>query len=80
MFLPSVRLGRKCEKALHTYATLYTMSDLYKAACAMFIRPPRAEYSPTEMGPKEFDFIGRGYEREDVRVKNNSFPITRYYT
>ncbi len=51
------------------------MSELYKAAVGMFIRPPRADYSVADMGPKEFEFIGRAYEREDVRVTascNNS--------
>jgi len=40
--------------------------DMWKA----IIRPPRDEYSVSELGPKEFALRGKLYKRTDIKIKN----------
>jgi pimeloyl-ACP methyl ester carboxylesterase len=46
--------------------------DFLKAACDMFIRPPREEYTVEYLGPKQFELTrGRLFERVDLEVIND---------
>ena len=46
------------------------MGEGYEQLINAIIRPPRAEYDPRDMGPKDFQISGFKFERVDLVLKN----------
>jgi len=49
---------------------LYTVKVAYSRLLRAFIRPPRADYDVTALGPVTFHFRGRSYVRKDKQTRN----------
>lgn len=56
--------------ALGDMAFMNRISDTYAMFWKMIIRPPRADYSITDLGPRRFYVLDRPYKREDLRLQN----------
>mmetsp|Transcript_82036 Transcript_82036/g.145369 ORF Transcript_82036/g.145369 Transcript_82036/m.145369 type:complete len:404 (-) Transcript_82036:167-1378(-) len=51
--------------------SLSRISETYAMLWKMIIRPPRADYTLTDLGPRRFFILDRAYFREDVRLVND---------
>eukprot|EP00927_Polykrikos_kofoidii_P015193 TRINITY_DN16740_c0_g1_i1.p1 TRINITY_DN16740_c0_g1~~TRINITY_DN16740_c0_g1_i1.p1 ORF type:complete len:531 (-),score=80.28 TRINITY_DN16740_c0_g1_i1:456-2048(-) len=47
------------------------LTDTYGVLWKMIIRPPRAEYSPEDLGPKKFRMGDKSFERNDLQLVND---------
>mmetsp|Transcript_9515 Transcript_9515/g.29348 ORF Transcript_9515/g.29348 Transcript_9515/m.29348 type:complete len:580 (-) Transcript_9515:86-1825(-) len=47
-----------------------SMNEGYDMMVDVIIRPPRAEYSVSELGPKSFKFGSRRFQRTDIQITN----------
>ena len=43
----------------------------YQELVNAIIRPPRAQYDVSALGPVEFDFVGKAFKRIDFRLLND---------
>eukprot|EP00605_Chrysophyceae_sp_TOSAG23-4_P002397 GSChrysophyteH1.ASY1.ANO1.2653.1 assembled CDS len=57
--------GENCEPSYLSQA-----SAAYDQVVNSIIRPPRCEYDLRHMGPSQFDFIGKRYQRKDFYLTN----------
>lgn len=51
-----------------SYYTLIKKS--YQSLVNAIIRPPRCEYDMTKLGPVQFDFCGKTFQRKDFMLRN----------
>lgn len=58
------------EEATGQLGYWYLIKNGYNDLVNLIIRPPRAEYDLSELGPSSFSFAGRDYERKDFEVTN----------
>ena len=64
---PSDKDEKKQQKKKGMFAM---MGEGYEQLINAIIRPPRAEYDPRDMGPKDFQISGFKFERVDLVLKN----------
>lgn len=57
---------------------LYSAKVAYGKIVKAFIRPPRAEYDTSALGPKNFSFAGAAYARRDGEARNERGRLVRY--
>mmetsp|Transcript_21881 Transcript_21881/g.51095 ORF Transcript_21881/g.51095 Transcript_21881/m.51095 type:complete len:347 (+) Transcript_21881:77-1117(+) len=59
------------EKVAAPWWTSYFFGDLIEQYSALIIRPPRASYPSSALGPKRFELAGRSFQREDMNLTSS---------
>mmetsp|Transcript_62357 Transcript_62357/g.115740 ORF Transcript_62357/g.115740 Transcript_62357/m.115740 type:complete len:352 (+) Transcript_62357:86-1141(+) len=61
----------EAQKVAAPWWTSYFFGDLIRQYARLVIRPPRATYTNTALGPKIFELSGKSFQREDLQLTSS---------